>query len=188
MKTICFTGHRPKKLCGYNRDSYVLLVHQLKNILADYYKQGYTKFISGGAQGFDQLAFWAVNKLKNDGNFDIKNVVYIPFYTYGDNWFDTGVFGRNNYNKMLKIADEQVILDSKPTSKNEVIKCLMGRNHKMVDDSDLIIALYESDNYMNDNGGTAECIRCALKQKKPVLLLKYKIENNQICITKTKRI
>ena len=63
-KTLCFTGRRPKDLFGYDKDKYYPIVDKLELILEDFYLQGFKKYISGGAQGFDQLSFWAVNRLK----------------------------------------------------------------------------------------------------------------------------
>lgn len=58
-KTICFTGRRPKDLFGYyNYDAYKEIQDVLSPILeAHYTTNGVRNFISGGAQGFDQLAF-----------------------------------------------------------------------------------------------------------------------------------
>lgn len=69
-KTVCFTGHRPKDIIKTNpydetsRNQYQKLVDYTVTRINALIDQGYINFISGGAQGFDQLAFWAVNKAK----------------------------------------------------------------------------------------------------------------------------
>ena len=90
-KAMCFTGRRPKDLYGYNHDAYIPMVNAIKSCLRKHISQGYTKFISGGAQGFDQLSFWAVNALKREG-YDIKNIVYVPFKGQEKAWKETGLF------------------------------------------------------------------------------------------------
>ena len=65
---MCFTGRRPKDLFGYNHDAYIPMVEAIKRDLRGFVSNGYTEFISGGAQGFDQLAFWAVNALKREAH------------------------------------------------------------------------------------------------------------------------
>lgn len=41
-KTICFTGRRPKFLCGYSsHDAYKPFVSALKEILRGYYNMGF---------------------------------------------------------------------------------------------------------------------------------------------------
>lgn len=79
-KTVCFTGRRPKYLFGYNDDkSYFKLMNYMYEIVKEAYNEGYRNFITGGAQGFDQLMFRVVNKLKKDNpNTDIKNILYLP--------------------------------------------------------------------------------------------------------------
>ena len=63
-KTICFTGHRPNKMAGYKHENYCSFLNSLEEHLQKYLDAGFTKFITGGAQGADQLAFWAVHRLK----------------------------------------------------------------------------------------------------------------------------
>lgn len=82
-KTAAFTGHRPKYFFARpydeeNRPKYNQIVGQIKDeILNLYDNYGVRTFISGGAQGFDQLAFWAVHAVKQT-HPDIRNLVYIP--------------------------------------------------------------------------------------------------------------
>lgn len=79
QKTVCFTGHRPNRLAGYtSRVPYTIFVKRLKKILIPFISQGYTRFITGGAQGIDQLAFWAVEGLKKAG-YEVQNIVYVPY-------------------------------------------------------------------------------------------------------------
>ena len=72
-KVLSFTGRRPKDLYKYDKEKYIPIVNKLVEILESFYLQGFKTFVSGGAQGFDQLAFWAVNRLKTKYP-DIKNV------------------------------------------------------------------------------------------------------------------
>lgn len=60
-KTICFTGKRPRDLYGYDfNDSYMKLIQKLYSWMMDVcMKENVQTSITGGAQGFDQIAFWA---------------------------------------------------------------------------------------------------------------------------------
>lgn len=96
INTICFTGPRPAKLYGYTKkEEYQKIVNQLKEIIRGFAKFGIKNYITGGAQGFDQLAFWAVNSLKKE--YDIQNIVYIPFQGQERLWKKTGMFGQKDY-------------------------------------------------------------------------------------------
>lgn len=66
MMKVAFTGHRPKDLYGYNdRDPYKVVVQKIiENLKA---LDDDLVVITGGAQGIDQLAFWAAEHLKKEG-------------------------------------------------------------------------------------------------------------------------
>lgn len=174
QNTICFTGRRPKDLFGYEKDNYLPLYNTIKTIIKDIFiPAGYTKYISGGAQGFDQLAFWAVNALKTEG-YNIKNVVYVPFKGQELNWAKAGLFSQEEYNLMLSLADEVNILQQiNRNSKVMVNQALLYRNHAMVNDSYAVFGLYPNDSWKSPvtKGGTAECLRYTLSQNKPILRL-----------------
>ena len=92
-KSMCATGRRPKDLHGYDHDKYIPMVEATKECLREHIRNGYTRFVSGGAQGFDQIFFWAVNALKREG-YNIKNVVYVPFRGQERAWKATGLFSQ----------------------------------------------------------------------------------------------
>lgn len=170
-KTACFTGRRPKDLYGYNHDAYIPMVEAIKRELRILIAQGYTKFITGGAQGFDQLAFWAVNSLKQKEGYNIQNIVYVPFEGQEMQWKETGLFSQKEYNLMLKLADGiKTLRVIDRTNKYEVTKALYSRNHDMVDDSDLVFGLFPDYSWLNKEvkSGTAECLRYAHNMCKPI--------------------
>jgi len=184
MLSVCFTGKRPKDLCGYDKEKYKLFVDWMTDkIIVPLYDCGYRKFYTGGAQGFDQLAFWAVNRAKtviakrNPDLNDIENIVVIPHKEQDSLWAETGVFSKSEYQALLKYADLTITLDKKGDNKNEVVKSLLfARNHFMVDNADLIVALYPTDDF-KAYSGTAECIRYALYKNKPIMQIKYSNTN-----------
>ena len=168
--TLTFTGHRPNKLAGYDRAAYKPFTNQLADILFEnYYKNGYRRFITGGAQGFDQLAFWAVEKMKRTYKIDdVENVLYIPFAGQDRIWKENGTFSQEDYRKIRQFADREVILIPHAMTKGEIVAALMGRNREMVNASDRVLALCNSDNWQNDKGGTAACMQYAQSRKVPI--------------------
>lgn len=179
FRTICFTGPRPDVLHGYNRELYYPIVDVLKSVVKEFAASGTKEFISGGAQGFDQLAFWAVNRIMADFPA-IKNNVYVPFSGQPRIWREHGVFSQEEYRLMLSKATSVRILAKDPIDKNSAIHLMHRRNHFMVNDSDAVIALLagRSLSWATSNGGTAECVRYAVNTGKPVLALRY--ENGEI--------
>lgn len=110
MRTICFTGPRPNKLYGYkNKEKYQKLVDCIHDFLRGFCRiesDEILTVITGGAQGIDQLAFWAANSLKK--KYSLKNEVYIPFVGQEELWNETGLFGKKEYRKMKSMSDKIV--------------------------------------------------------------------------------
>lgn len=188
--TLCFTGHRPNKLAGYNKDSYMDFVNDLAISLESYVTNlNIHNFISGGAQGFDQLAFWAVDKLKrNHPEWHIQNIVYVPFVGQESRWSKYGVFSQAEYNLMLNHADKVHICNTSIKANadfKDIRAALMQRNEDMVNNSDRVLAMYSQDEALNNKltpGGTAECVKYAKSAKRPVDKCIYHIDNNQLIL------
>ena len=171
LNTVTFTGRRPKDLFGYyNKEPYQRIVGNLKLMIESAYKEGARNFITGGAQGFDQMAFWAVHSVKQKYP-DIKNILYIPHEKQANTWSNNGLFSRDQYALIKSVADEIKIISryyNINTSNNKgVIEALLTRNEEMVDKSDLIIGLYPHElDYKTNKGGTAACLRYAMNNTK----------------------
>lgn len=173
-KTACFTGHRPNKLWGYSNAYHAEYQKLVDKICAKcrylVENEGVTTFVSGGAQGVDQLAFWAVNKLKKV-HPEVQNIVFVPFVGQEKRWAsDNGLFSQQQYQLMLKLADDVRICGELPDANDKaaVVKLLHGRNHQMVNSSDILIAVCRTDIDVNAKGGTAECMRYAALQNRRI--------------------
>ncbi len=173
LVTMCFTGRRPKDLCGYDAWKYNQFVSDLAKLIYEefYCKLGVRRFITGGAQGFDQMAFWAVERVKTVYDCrDIENVVFVPFEHQGSRWAKKGCFSQAEYWMMIKRADMVAVV-----SNNNGIQSLFDRNHAMCDYSDYCLALYPDDGWHDNKGGTAECMRYAYENRPDLLRLGYGI-------------
>ena len=170
-KVCCFTGHRPKGLYGYDKQKYYPLFNKLEEVICSVIEQGYDTFISGGAQGLDQLAFCVVNKIKKT-NPNIKNIIYVPFRGQEEKWAETGLFSKQAYRRILSLADEVKYLRTVDRNNfKEVTNALMYRNHKMCDDSDLVIGVSTPDYKNKNKGGTFECLNYAESLGLPIILI-----------------
>lgn len=174
-KAVCFTGHRPKGIIAdkpydeSNRPRYQKIVDGLVLQIERLVKPGYTNFITGGAQGFDQLAFWAVNAVKAR-NPEIHNIVYIPFRGQGSRWAKTGLFSQHEYDLMLKKADHVHVCDENVNTgdSKQTVKALMARNKYMVNVSDYVVGQFEDGSWSKPRtrSGTADCLRYAKQMGK----------------------
>lgn len=174
--TVCFTGHRTSKLCGWDPNKYRTAHNQLVELIKKLYSKGYTNFITGGAQGFDQLVFWAVNKVQTEHpELSIKNRLYIPFKNYECRWAPYSCFGQGEFQAMLKLADEvRYTLPYMPHSKSEINKALFQRNSDMLKNSDLLVS-FTDPTETNKSGGTYGCIKTAKYMGKEILPVNYSI-------------
>ena len=169
--TVCFTGPRPSKLFGYQDcPNYQKISQALATLLKQLEQADYDEFISGGAQGFDQLAFFTVDTYL----LYVKNHVFIPYQEQPDRWVENGFFGKQSYRTMLTKASSVTDISDGKTGMPyyECVKYLMKRNEDMVDHSSITVALWWHDkDYITEKGGTAACIRYSLKQGHKVILL-----------------
>lgn len=169
--TMCFTGRRPKDLCGYDVSKYRAFVSDLSELLyAEFYeKRGVRRFLTGGAQGFDQMTFWAVERMRKAYECkDISNEVFVPFEGQDARWAKTGLFSQAEYGLMLKNADAVSVVCADNT-----IEALFLRNHAMCEHSTYCLALYPDDGWNYAKGGTAECMRHAKSAGVPLYQLRY---------------
>lgn len=165
-ETVCFTGRRPKDLWGYEpkNDEYEVLTGIVEKKVEELAAKGYRRFITGGAQGFDQVAFDAVDTVRRmHPELGIQNVLYAPCKGQDAKWAEKGRFSKTAYKNMLNFATYVRYVHDRPY---ESPKDLMDRNHAMVEDASLCVALWpESENFRTTmKSGTAECMRYAKKQ------------------------
>ena len=164
--TCCFTGHRPNKLYGYDlgNSKYQVLAHKLARVIYSLHvKYGVDTFISGGALGFDTVAFFSVQYVKSKG-YPVKNVLAIPFKGQEGRW---NVESVDRYNRMLKLADEVIYVDTVNGYRGNysIAKKLDIRNHYMVDNAKYIITAYDG----SGKGGTYNCIKYAESHHKKII-------------------
>ena len=169
INTVCFTGHRPAKLGGYDPNPTSDWVKQaLRNAIQRAVRKGVKSFISGGSLGVDQWAAEIVIEIKVDQTFHndtwddpIKLIIAQPFPGQSSKWPSES---RRHYDKLLQKADKVIELYNGEYASWKMQK----RNEWMVDNSEAMIAVWDG-----SPGGTKSCLDYALKQKKkrPILII-----------------
>jgi uncharacterized phage-like protein YoqJ len=152
---IAFTGHRPGKMGGYDNSrnkkfplwaALTKLLEEIDNPL----------FISGMALGVDTwIAEYAIEK-------KIPFKAYIPFEGQENKWFADDV---SNYHWILQRAIEIKICSNQGYAAWK----MQVRNNCMVDDCDLLIAIWDG-----SSGGTSNCIKYAKYKKCKILFINPK--------------
>ena len=155
MYSIALTGHRPSKLpCGY--EEYPAASQWGKRLLASLVAQiekavdehGEVTVLSGMALGADQIWALAAVEAKRKG-LPVKFVACVPCYRYEAKWPSAS---QANYRKLLEKADSVVYVHKGDYN----FRCLDQRNRYMVDNADLLIAVFDG-----SPSGTRNCIRYA---------------------------
>ena len=146
---ICFTGHRPDKLGGYNlpNPTYIKVCQKIEAALQELNPD---KAISGMALGVDQWAAAICIKL------GIPFTAAIPFAGQEAIW---PAASKKTFAKLLSKAADQVIVSEGGYSAHK----LQIRNEWMVDHSDLVIAIWDG-----SKGGTGNCVDYATRVGKKI--------------------
>lgn len=192
INTVSFTGHRPDKLGGYNMKNPVMLkikeilLFEIEDLIINH---NVKKFISGGALGLDQAAFWCVHILQKKYPY-IENVVAIPHVNFGKKvwspekgkyvgWSDEQIMW---FNKILQKADEVVIVDTLEFyQKDKTVSIgqhsnykLQIRNEYLVNESSTLLAFWDGEK----RRGTWNCLKFALGKQHMTTIVHFKTNDN----------
>ena len=156
MKTCCFTGPRTYKLnfpLGEKDEGCINLKRTIASEIKNLYNRGIRVFLSGMAEGIDTFCAEAVEELKKTYS-DISLVAVLPYNHQGN---DRSEYEKERFSNIIKNADSVIILQEKYSQ-----GCYYRRNEYMVDNSDMLFAVY------SEAGGTAYTIKYAVKKNKPI--------------------
>lgn len=181
MLKISFTGHRPDKLGGYdwNSEKNKKIRDKLRETIIEIMAKSEEKqfhFISGGALGIDQFAFYVVDSIADNSDLDricFINELAIPFSSQACKWqYESAKI----YEKQKSIADICTYVDRldkykiKGYEEDKYYPAKMQkRNEYMVDNADIVIAVWDG-----TKGGTCNCVRYAKKLGKDIVIINPK--------------
>lgn len=160
-KTCCCTGHRPKGFpfqYGVDKQKQSAYLQELEQkIELAITEYGITSFISGMALGVDLDFAEIVLKLQHKYPVTLECAIPCPNQTF--KWNDRDIF---RYEKIKKQADKITLVSETYTP-----QCMLKRNRYMVDQSDLIIAVFNG----IFKGGTWYTIDYAKKRNKLIEII-----------------
>ncbi len=151
MKTICFTGHR-----RLSQKQYDWLAETLPSVIERAIDRGFTRFISGGALGFDQLAAETIVWLKDSYNIELW--LAEPFLDFSSKW---DASQKKLYNLTKGKANKVCTLEW-----SYFDGVYQERNEWMVDESSVVIAAWNG-----NPSGTKNTVDYAVTKNKRVLHL-----------------
>lgn len=181
------TGHRSDRMGGYanalggynrNHPKVIMLRRATLETMEDLIvNKGITRFISGGALGYDTLFFWCVNHLKSKYPY-LENVLAVPFLNQYTAWEKSNPIAVEWYHKMVEAADTVIDVARDPDycsdhgeafdaltdeEKENVLnnfskEKMFKRNDYMVDQLGYLMAFLEE-----PKSGTGHAVRRAMK-------------------------
>ncbi len=160
-KTCAFTGHRPQSL-PFGFDEADRRCRKLKKVLKKQIlglikNENVTHFISGMALGVDMYAAEIVLGLKVRHR-GITLECAIPCGDQSAKWSKAM---QERYARIISKCDKKTLLQTAYTP-----GCMDRRNRYMVDNADLLIAVWDG-----GAGGTGNTAGYALRQGKPVIVI-----------------
>ena len=159
--TACFTGHRSQKLpWRFNEEDErcSIMKTTLRAEIEKAIQKGYKTFLCGMALGFDMICAETVLDLKRKYTY-IKIIGALPCRTQDIKWIPKD---RERYKNLLQQLDDiRCIYDTYIGP-----ECMLERNRYMVDNSSLMIALFNG-----LSGGTKSTIDYARKQGLEVVII-----------------
>lgn len=161
QKALAFTGHRPDKLFGYDykEEGNIKMLKRLRSLIERCIeKRGINTFITGMALGVDMWSAQIVLQLKKKYPH-IKLVCAIPCFQQWKKWSQED---REIWHDIVNRADHVHHVSIEPYTK----WCMQKRNEWMVDNSNLVISVWDG-----SEGGTYNCVKYALKRQRTTLQL-----------------
>lgn len=157
-KSLCFTGHRPNKLFGYdlNNEGNIAICKKLYELCERaIVNAGVETFITGMALGIDQWAALVVFELKKKYPH-IKLIAAVPCRSQPSVWSKAQ---QEMYADILRKCDKVVVLSEEYTP-----SCMQKRNEWMVDHSDFVLAVWDG-----TKSGTGNCVAYAKMKGKTIV-------------------
>lgn len=149
--TVCFSGHRDKRLPQTAEG-----IHELRRLVYNEIdravREDQCTFLFGGCYGFDQLCAEMVlfrkKVIVSRNDLKIRLVAVLPFEGQADRWNEKQ---REAYFKTLEQCDEVIMLQ-----KHYAPDVYHERNRYLADHSQRLICYYDG-----GRGGTEYTVRCA---------------------------
>ncbi len=159
---VAFTGHRPETIPyinDFNSEQYFDLQKAVWKEIQRYVNAGYSTFYCGAARGADILCGEIILAEKETGHSELKLICAVPFKEQAKGW-DTKE--KLQYYELLRRSDRIVqVCDSYRRG------CYHTRNRYMVDNSDVLIAIYNGEL----RGGTAYTVNYARMKGKEIVII-----------------
>lgn len=167
MKTVCFTGHRPNKLGGYDETNPIAkyVKEMLRYEIQEAIENGYRRFIFGGALGVDtwagEIVVEEAEMIYFQRGIKICLELFSPFEGQEAMWPEESKI--RYYNLMARCDRIVQVCDPGYAAWKMIV-----RDKAMVDESDLVVAVWNGD---LGNSGTGHTVSYAKKKEREMTII-----------------
>ena len=163
MKSVAFTGYRPKKLPFGSDLAHPDAIRLRANLKTEYQKlirRGFRQFLTGGALGCDMMAAEVILEIKAElpRRMKISHWLCMPCLDYTAKWNSADKERLENIKKQsifFYVSDSPYYNG-----------CMQKRNRYMVDTSRVLVAVYDG-----QSGGTKNTVEYAKSKNRKVVML-----------------
>jgi uncharacterized phage-like protein YoqJ len=152
-RTVCFTGHRPPKIGGYNPNPTADFIY---NTILNFVRNNihtFDTYISGMALGVDTLGAMAVLTCKYTNELPVRLITAAPYPGQEIRWLANS---KKTWKDIIDYADLNVEVSApvNPMDGRDATRKLLHRNLWMLHHSSLCYAVWNGDT----KGGTYHCL------------------------------
>lgn len=162
MRSVAFTGYRPKKLSFGSDLSHPDAIRLRNNLKTEYeklIKRGFKQFLTGGALGCDMMAAEVILELKDQyRRAKISHWLCMPCLDYTARWSEED---KQRLEKIKKDSIYFYVSDSPYYN-----GCMQKRNKYMVDTSRVLLAVYDG-----QSGGTRSTVEYAKSKNRKIVVI-----------------
>jgi len=159
---VCFSGHRPDRLGGYEDNPTQKATREALGEIVDKLvsEYDYVEFTSGMAVGVDTWAAIEVLRARLEHPEKVSLRLAVPFVGQQNKW---PLNSQMEWLEVYRAADSIYFVDEEGYAPWK----LLNRNKWMVDNCDLVVAVWNGEK----RGGTAHCIRYASRKGREIVNL-----------------
>lgn len=175
-RTACVIGPTAINLGWFRSEYYESFKRWFEQFVRVLYAdgEGIDRYVTSGVVGTAELTFFCVDRVSRE--LPIRNDLFLAYEGSESDRPLNGEFNKTSYTEMLQSATSvtNVVEDIDKWDRQEVDASYEKRNKKLVDEADIVIALYNEADFMYAKGSSVAAMMArAIEKEKAVVQLSY---------------
>ena len=175
-RTACVIGPTPISLGWFRNEYYDKFQQWFTEFVRVLYAggEGINRYVTSGVVGVPELAFFSVDEVSHE--FPVRNDLFMAYEGCESDRPLNGKFNKMTYANMMTRASSvtNVVEDIDKWDRCEVDESYVKRNQRLVDEADIVIALYNETDFMYAKGSSVAAMMArTIEKEKAVIQLSY---------------